>query len=87
MARKLPETVTLRAVEYRVVEREGSVVFTEAWPVWGQGSRLRFQREVDGGGWYLSLHGDSDRVYVPHAVDAYRLVVEAYGDGFGSHVV
>lgn len=84
MTSLLPPAVVLGAIEFRVSEHEGSILFTETWPVCGQGTRLRFQREVDGGSWYLSLHGDSPRVSMSRAIDAYRLIVEAYGDGYGS---
>lgn len=82
-AGRLPATVTLRAIEYSVAEREGSVIFTETMPVWGQGTRLHFFREIDGGGWCLTSHGDSDKLFMPHVVEAYRMIVGAYGDGAG----
>lgn len=78
---KLPREVTLCGCGYTVTEREGSIIFTEAYPVWSQQTILRFQREINEGGWYLTLHGDTSKAYVPHIVQAHRMIAEAYGDG------
>jgi hypothetical protein len=84
---KLPPTATLRGVGYNLLEREGTIIFTESTPVWSQGTSIRFWRADGMPLWYMSLHGDRTEIPASHIVEAYRLIVEAYGDGYGRNTI
>lgn len=80
---RLPKSAALHGCLYNISEREGTIIFAEAYPVWSQQSIMRFWREDDSPAWYMSLHGDRARVSANHVTAAYAMVVGAYGDGYG----
>jgi hypothetical protein len=82
----LPEKVILSAIEYRVQEHEGLIVFSQVAGFWGTHTRIAF--ELCEGCWYVSFSETWGKVMVSHLVEAYRIIREEYGtnhaDGMGA---
>jgi hypothetical protein len=82
----LPEKVVLSAIEYRVQEHEGLIVFTAEAGFWGTHTRLAFEQHD--GCWWVSFSETWGKVMVSHLIEAYRIIREEYGvnhaDGMGA---
>lgn len=84
--RRLPETVVVGCIEYRVTEpEEGFVVFSETHglALGAFKSRYSFTRDTDGA-WSVSI--DQGRGLVSHVMGLYRVVEREYGGQAGGHL-
>lgn len=79
---KLPETVLLCAIEYRVQEHEGLISFVESGGICGVHCQFTFVRDACRC-WYLSISHTFGSVFVEHVIRAYEMVKEVYGGNFG----
>ena len=85
----LPETVRVNAIEYRVTESEGLVVFSESHglALGAFKARYSFTRDSDGG-WYIGIdqHGSGQRGSVSAIIGLYRVIEREYGAQAGGHL-
>ena len=79
---KLPSETTIGGRRYSIREREGTIIFTEANPIYGRQTIFRFWREDSAPAWRMSIHG-AGGIWPSHITEAYRMIIEAYGDGYG----
>ena len=79
MLTKLPETVLLSCIEYRVTEVEGMIIFSETSGMYGCCDRIIFTKSKYSS-WRLQLKTTFDTIQVSHVVKAYELVKEWRGN-------
>ena len=77
-----PPTVLIWAIEYRIQEADGMIVFTQTINYWGTYTRLAFHRPKQSL-WQFSFKDSSGDVPVCHIFGAYKIVEEYRGNDWG----
>jgi len=81
-----PPTVVFGAIEYRIAEHEGAIVFSESISVWNWGKRIIFTTDEDKLCWRVKvetgLDARNELCMASHIVKAYEMVEEYRGKNF-----
>lgn len=81
--KRLPATVLLSCIEYRISETEGLIVFSQHGGCWGTSCRITFERDGDGMCWYVKILSSNDnQAMFSHVEQAMKMVEDAYGKNF-----
>jgi hypothetical protein len=80
--KRLPDTVLICGIQYRVQEHEGLISFVEVGGISGCRNQFTFERDGDGMCWYLTASCSFGKIMVSHVLEAYNLVTKVYGKNF-----